>query len=550
MTDFFFFSFFRNPFDDQVLASSSDDGTIAIWRISDDYTLHFEDPEEIKDITPIKKLSGHSRKVGHILFHPVASNILASSSNDYTIKIWNIETGENLYTLPHKDLITSFSFNHDGSLLATVSRDKIIRIWDIRAEKVIQEGPGHTGAKASKVAWLGDKDRIVTTGFSKLSDRQYALWNTKDIAAGPIGGFAYLDGSSGSCFPYYDDSTNCLYLSGKGDGNVRYFEFDNDGFYPLSEYMSSDPQRGMAFLPKRAVNTHEHEVVRFFKSVNDSTIEPISFIVPRRAETFQEDIYPPAYAGEPSLTAEEWVSGKNSPPKVISLEAIFNGQKPVSTIAVPRPTPTPTPASAPSTPKKVVEKKIVAPEPEKPKSNNLDDVLGSSNEVNSLLNKAKNAEDPAIPKTLEKEESSWDAEPVPTKRPSPPPAETVKSNEKESPKSATEPTSERVSKYVEVESKLVEEDDFEEITVIKKEFSTPVKSTSPSTYSSKAASPTSKSTSPVASSLVSNDNIDAASVASLTKKLEALESKFEKLLSVVERLEGGQSKILDFLNSK
>ncbi|KAF5101257.1 hypothetical protein D0Z00_000927 [Geotrichum galactomycetum] len=533
-----------NPFDDQVIASSSDDGAIAIWRIADNYTLHFDDPEEIKDITPIKKLIGHTRKVGHILFHPVASDILASASNDYTIKIWNIETGENLYTLPHKDLITSFSFNHDGSLLATVSRDKTIRIWDIRAEKVIQEGPGHTGAKASKVVWLGDKDRIVTTGFSKLSDRQYALWNTNDIAAGPIGGFIYLDGSSGSCFPYYDDSTNCLYLSGKGDGNVRYFEFENDDFFPLSEYMSSDPQRGMAFLPKRAVNMHEHEVVRFFKSVNDSTIEPISFIVPRRAETFQDDIYPPAYAGEPSLTAEEWVSGKNSPPKVISLEAVFNGQKPISTIAVPKPTPAPVEVPAPSTPKKTVEKKVVTPEPEKPKSTKLDDVLGTSNEVNSLLNKAKNAEDVAIPKALEKEESSWDAEPVPTKRPSPPPSEPVKPVEKkETPKPAAEPKKELPPKFAEVKYNPIEEDDFEEITVVKKE---PSPSATPVSVS-KVASSTPKSTS---SSPVASNNTDAATVASLTKKLENLESKFEKLLSVVERLEGGQSKILDLLNSK
>jgi coronin-1B/1C/6 len=289
---------------------------------------------------------------------------------------------------------------------------------------------------------------------------------------------------------------------------------------------------------------HEHEVVRFFKSVNDSTIEPISFIVPRRAETFQDDIYPPAYAGEPSLTAEEWVSGKNSPPKVINLEAVFNGQKPTSTIAVPKPTPAPVAVSAPSTPKKTVEKKVVTPEPEKPKSNSLDDVLGTSNEVNSLLDKAKNAEDAAIPKALEKEESSWDAEPVPTKRPSPSPSEPVKPVEKkETLKPAAEYKKELPPKVAEVESKPVEEDDFEEITVVKKKSSP---SATPISVS-KGASPTSKSTS---SSPVSSNNADATTVASLTKKLENLESKFEKLLSVVERLEGGQSKILDILNSK
>ena len=74
------------------------------------------------------------------------------------------------------------------------------------------------------------------------------------------------------------------------DGNIRYFEFVQDRFELLSEYKSGDPQRGLAFLPKRGVNTHENEVMRAFKTVNDTYIEPISFIVPRRAEVFQDDI--------------------------------------------------------------------------------------------------------------------------------------------------------------------------------------------------------------------------------------------------------------------
>lgn len=38
------------------------------------------------------------------------------------------------------------------------------------------------------------------------------------------------------------------------DGNIRYFEYENDKFEFLSEYKSPDPQRGIAFLPKRGVN--------------------------------------------------------------------------------------------------------------------------------------------------------------------------------------------------------------------------------------------------------------------------------------------------------
>lgn len=41
------------------------------------------------------------------------------------------------------------------------------------------------------------------------------------------------------------------------DGNIRYFEYENDKFEFLSEYKSADPQRGIAFLPKRGVNVSD-----------------------------------------------------------------------------------------------------------------------------------------------------------------------------------------------------------------------------------------------------------------------------------------------------
>ena len=46
------------------------------------------------------------------------------------------------------------------------------------------------------------------------------------------------------------------------DGNIRYYEYENDKFEYLSEYKSGDPQRGIAFLPKRGVNLHDNEITR------------------------------------------------------------------------------------------------------------------------------------------------------------------------------------------------------------------------------------------------------------------------------------------------
>lgn len=40
----------------------------------------------------------------------------------------------------------------------------------------LQEGKGHDGAKPAQAVFLKD-DQIFTTGFSRMSERQYALWN-------------------------------------------------------------------------------------------------------------------------------------------------------------------------------------------------------------------------------------------------------------------------------------------------------------------------------------------------------------------------------------
>ena len=75
---------------------------------------------------------------------------------------------------------------------------------------------------------------------------------------------------------------------------------------------------------------HENEVMRAFKTVKDSYIEPISFIVPRRAEGFQDDIYPPAVGSQPAMSADNWFSGESALPPRIDLESVFNGQEPAT----------------------------------------------------------------------------------------------------------------------------------------------------------------------------------------------------------------------------
>ncbi|KAK6952922.1 hypothetical protein Daesc_005219 [Daldinia eschscholtzii] len=333
--------------------SASEDGKIMIWEVPQGFTL-FTDAEEPTDVAPVSKLTGHSRKVGQVLFNPAAENILASASGDFSIKIWDVGTGSAVHALKHPDIVQSLSWNANGTMLVTTSRDKKLRVWDVRQERPAHEGPGHEGAKNSRTVWLGEHNRFATTGFSRMSDRQLALWEPGNNT--PIVN-NILDSISGVCMPFWDDACNCLYLAGKGDGNIRYFEYENDKFEFLSEYKSIEPQRGIAFLPKRGVNVHENEVMRAYKTVNDTYIEPISFTVPRRAETFQSDIFPPASGAKPGVSASEWLSGKTGLPPKIDFESIYEGNAPVEVPAdYQPPAPAPAPAAAPKpAPKKEPE---------------------------------------------------------------------------------------------------------------------------------------------------------------------------------------------------
>lgn len=100
----------------------------------------------------------------------------------------------------------------------------------------------HSGSKASKVVYLGSTGRLLTTGFSRHSDRQYSVWNESDLSR-PLFTDS-IDSSSGVVFPFFDPDTNMVYLAGKGDGNIRYYEVTDEAPYVhfLNQFLSGNPQ--------------------------------------------------------------------------------------------------------------------------------------------------------------------------------------------------------------------------------------------------------------------------------------------------------------------
>lgn len=121
-----------NPFNDNVIASSSEDTTIKVWEIPDEGL--------VENLTkPLCTLEYHQRRVGSISWHPVANNILLSASHDNLMLVWNLETQEPITQIDcHPDLIFSMSWNYNGSLIATTCKDKKVRVIDPRSGEVKQ----------------------------------------------------------------------------------------------------------------------------------------------------------------------------------------------------------------------------------------------------------------------------------------------------------------------------------------------------------------------------------------------------------------------------
>ena len=149
--------------DNQLLASGSNDGTIKIW----DTSVWSE----------IKTLAGHSDDVECVAFSP-NNQFFASSSRDESIKIWDTTDWSCIKTLTeHNGCVYCVAFSPDIQWLASGSTDNTIKIWDTSDWSEIKTLTGHS-------------DRVINVDFSENNkwlasgsgweDKSIKIWNTSD----------------------------------------------------------------------------------------------------------------------------------------------------------------------------------------------------------------------------------------------------------------------------------------------------------------------------------------------------------------------------------
>ena len=94
-----------------------------------------------------------------------------------SIGIWlyNVRTGtEEAFLKGHTELVNSVAYSPDGKILASGSNDWTIRIWDVDKRKHIKTLEGHTG-KVNSVAYSQDGETIVSG-----SDDGIRVWNVEN----------------------------------------------------------------------------------------------------------------------------------------------------------------------------------------------------------------------------------------------------------------------------------------------------------------------------------------------------------------------------------
>jgi WD40 repeat protein len=74
-------------------------------------------------------LTGHSAAVYSLVISPDGQT-LVSGSEDTTIKVWNLETGEEIKTLAQNlASVTSLAISFDGQFLVSANEDFSIKLW-------------------------------------------------------------------------------------------------------------------------------------------------------------------------------------------------------------------------------------------------------------------------------------------------------------------------------------------------------------------------------------------------------------------------------------
>ena len=299
-----------SPFKDTLLATASDDATVKLW----DIPLPGLKQNMSQDLITYK---GHTRRVAFVKFNPVASDVIASASSDYSLHIWNLSKGELYSKGEFSDLPTSLEWNPNGVLVGVTTKKKKIYIFDPRAKKEVLDTQIYESPRSPKFTWT-DENTFVTTGFSKSNVKELKLWDIRKVtpelkSEGPLQKLV-IDNLLTITTPFYDHESKLLYTHGKGELSIHVYDFNDSTIYQNMDYKSQSPALSINMFERKILDYNKCEIDRFIHYNNKKEINFISFCVSRKHPEYEPDLYPPVSTGEPALTYEQWTAGENKEP--------------------------------------------------------------------------------------------------------------------------------------------------------------------------------------------------------------------------------------------
>lgn len=119
-------------------------------------------------------MQGHRSKITKLVVHPFY-NLVASASEDASIRLWDFEQGELERTLKsHAGVVNFLAFNSAGTVLASCSTDLTIKLWNLETFTVMKTLQGHEH-EVSSVAFLPSSDYLLSCS----RDQSIRFWDTQ-----------------------------------------------------------------------------------------------------------------------------------------------------------------------------------------------------------------------------------------------------------------------------------------------------------------------------------------------------------------------------------
>ena len=101
-----------------------------------------------------------------------------SGSDDCTLKVWDVATGECLATLKgHSDYVGGVAVSPDSRCAVSASNDKTLKVWDVATGACVATLEGHS-QRVYGVAMFPDGRRIV----SGSRDGNLKLWGVAPVS--------------------------------------------------------------------------------------------------------------------------------------------------------------------------------------------------------------------------------------------------------------------------------------------------------------------------------------------------------------------------------